>query len=203
MKQEKPKKPIDWGEIYRRIEAAKAAIDRTQFSREDRDKILKARAKDLAMEPQREEGEVESIEVVEFMLAYERYGFESKYVREVYPLSEITPVPCTPNYVSGIINVRGVILSVIDIKRFFDLPEKGLTDLNKVIILHSDTMEFGVLADSISGVQGISLSDMETSLPTLTDIRAEYLKGVTKERVVILDAEKLLSDKKLIVHEEV
>jgi purine-binding chemotaxis protein CheW len=100
------------------------------------------------------------------------------------------------------INVRGRILSVIDVKRFFDLPEKGLTDLNKVVILHLDGVEFGILADVIIGVRQIPLSDIQTSLPTLVGIREEYLKGVTRERLVILDAEKLLRDKRLIVQEE-
>jgi purine-binding chemotaxis protein CheW len=112
-------------------------------------------------------------------------------------------MPCAPPFVLGIINVRGQILSVIDIKKFFDLPEKGLTDLNKVIILHSDSTEFGILADVILGVRSVSLSELQPSLPTLTGIRQEYLKGVTKERLVILDAAKLLCDKRIIIHEEV
>lgn len=165
--------------------------------------ILKARAKALAREPEKEEAVEESIEVVEFLLAYETYGIESSCVREVYPLKELTPLPCTPPFVLGIINVRGQILPVIDIKKFFDLPEKGLTDLNKVIILHTDTMEFGILADVILGVRHVLLSELQPPLPTLTGIREEYLKGVTSRRVVILDAGKLLSDKKIIVYEEV
>ena len=140
---------------------------------------------------------------MEFLLAYEKYGIESSYVREVYSLKELTPLPCTPLFVLGIINVRGQILSVIDIKKFFDLPEKGLADLNKVIILHSDSMEFGILADVMLGVRNVLLSELQPSLPTLTGIRQEYLKGITAERVVILDAEKLLSDKQIIIHEEV
>src|SRR3990172_4176155 len=154
--------------------------------------ILKARAKALAREGKDKEAPEESIEVVEFLLAYERYGIESSYVREVYPLKELTPLPCTPPFVLGIINVRGQILSVIDIKKFFDLPEKGLTNLNKAIILHNDNMELGILADIILGVRSIPLEEIQPSLPTLTGIREEYLKGVTRWRVVILDAEKLL-----------
>jgi purine-binding chemotaxis protein CheW len=170
---------------------------------EERRKILKARAKALAREPKKEELALkEQLEVVEFLLAYERYGIESRFVREVYPLKDLTPLPGTPPFVLGMINVRGQILSVIDIKRFFDLPEKGLTDLNKVVILHLDGMEFGILADVIVGVRRIPLTDIQTFLPTLVGIREEYLKGVTRERLVILDAEKLLRDKKLIIHEE-
>jgi purine-binding chemotaxis protein CheW len=197
------KKTIDWADIRSRIESARGAIERGWIpTLEEKIKILKKRAQDIAQEPKKEEVE-EYIKVVEFLLAYERYGIESSYVRVVYPLKEFTPLPCTPPFVLGIINVRGQILSVIDIKKFFDLPEKGLSDLNKVIIVQSDEMEFGILADVILGVHNVLLSKLQPSLPTLTGIREEYLKGVTDERVVILDAEKILSDKRLIVHEQV
>lgn len=165
--------------------------------------ILKARARALAREGKDKEAPEESIEVVEFLLAYERYGIESSYVREVYPLKELTPLPCTPPFVLGIINVRGRIVSVIDIKKFFDLPEKGLTDLNKVIIIHNDAMEFGILADVVLGVRSVLVKEIQPSLPTLIGVREEYLKGVTPDRLVILDAGKLLADKGIIVHGEV
>ena len=80
--------------------------------------ILKARARALA----RESGAgtvVQTIEVIEFLLAYERYAMELDHVREVFPLKEITPLPGTPPFVLGIINVRGQIVSVVDLKKFF------------------------------------------------------------------------------------
>lgn len=195
---------IDWDKIHRRLEIAREAIEREWApSLEERKKILKDRAKALAEETQEKETGEKTIEILEFLSAYERYGIETSYVREVYPLKEFTPLPCTPPFVLGIINVRGQILSVMDIKKFFDLPEKGLGDLNKVIILHSDNMEFGILVDVILGVHNILLGELQPSLPTLTGIREEYLKGVTGERLVILDAGKLLSDKKIIIHETV
>ncbi|MCI0527983.1 MAG: chemotaxis protein CheW [Nitrospira sp.] len=193
-----------WGEVHRRLEATRAAVEQGfELTPEEKKKILRARAKALAQEPKGKEDAEESMEIVEFLLAYENYAIESIYIREVYPLKELTPLPCTPPFVLGIINVRGQVLSVLDIKKFFDLPEKGLTDLNKVIIIHNETMEFGILADVILGVQWIPLKEIQSSLPTLTGVREEYLKGVTKERLVILDAEKLLSDKGIVVHEEV
>lgn len=164
--------------------------------------ILKERAKLLAREPKKEPVTAEAFEILEFALAYESYGVETSFVREVYPLKELTPLPHTPPFILGITNVRGQIVSIIDVKKFFDLPERGLTDLNKIIILHNDRMEFGVLADVIIAVRHIALKDIQPSLPTLTGIRQEYLKGVTPERLVILDAERLLSDSKMVVHEE-
>ena len=100
------------------------------------------------------------------------------------------------------VNVRGEIVSVIDLKKFFDLPEKGLTDLNKVVIVHDDEMTFGILADEILGVRLVPGDAIQPSLPTLTGIRGEYLKGITGERTIILDGNRILTDRRLIVNDE-
>jgi len=166
-------------------------------------RILKARAQALAREPKATEAATSQLEVVEFLLAYERYAVESRYVREVYPLDNLTPLPCAPAFVLGIVSVCGEIISVIDIKKFFELPEQGLTNLNRVIVLQSQGMVFGVLADAILGVRHLSLAELQPSLPTLIGIREKYLRGVTPERIVVLDAEKLLLDERIIVQEQV
>ena len=195
---------VDWKKLHQRLDTARAALE-TGLAQgiEEKRRILKERAKVLARRAEEKAPAEKQYEVLEFLLAYERYAIETRYVREVYPLKDLTPVPCTPRFVLGVINVRGQILSVIDIKKFFDLPEKGLTDLNKVIIVNSDSMQLGVLADVILGVREIAEEDIQPSLPTLTGIRAEYLIGVAKERLVVLDARKLLSDKNIVVQEEV
>ena len=198
------KAPINWDELHKKTERISAALEQSfKPTPKEQKNILRERAAKLAVEPEKKAGAEEFIEVVEFLLAHERYAVASEYVREIYSLNDLTPVPCTPRFVLGIVNVRGQVLSVIDIKRFFDLPEKGLSDLNKVIILHSADMEFGILADAIVGVRNLNLSEIETSLPTLTGIRKEYLMGVTKDREVVLDAGKLLADKGIIVNENV
>jgi purine-binding chemotaxis protein CheW len=165
-------------------------------------RLLRERARILAREPQSEDTE-EVLVVVEFILAKERYGIESNLIREVYPLKEYTPLPGTPSFILGLMNVRGQILSITDIRKLFDLPEKGLTNLNRVIILKNHEREFGILADDIVGMRSIVLRDFQSSLPTLTGIRAQYLKGVTPDRLVILEGEKILTDDRLLVHLEV
>ncbi len=198
------RKNIDWGELNRRMEKGRAAIEEGfQPAEDELRKILRARAQALSAETETAVQEEAAIHVVEFVLAYESYAVESAYVREIIPLTEFTPVPGTPPFVLGIINVRGEIMSVIDIKKFFDMPDKGLSDLNKVIILSSENMEFGILADSIAGMRNVLLKDMQASIPTLTGIRLEYLKGVTNTQLVVLDAGKLLSDQGIIVNESV
>lgn len=169
---------------------------------EARRRILRDRALALARRPPSTEPTGGEIEILEFQLAHERYGVESSYVREVYPLKDLTPLPCRSAFVLGIVNVRGQIVSVLDIRKFFDLPERGLTDLNKVIILHGPSMEFGILGDSIHGMRRIALQEIQPSLPTFTGIRERYLKGVTRDRLVVLDAGKLLEDENIVVREE-
>jgi purine-binding chemotaxis protein CheW len=143
------------------------------------------------------------LEVLEFRLARERYAVETRYVREVVALKNLTPLPGTPPFVLGIVNVRGQILPVLDLKKLFDLAEQGLTDLHCIILVRGHGLEFGLLADVIVGVLSIPQASLQPSLPTLTGIRAEYLKGVTAERLVVLDLERILADPKIIVHEEV
>jgi purine-binding chemotaxis protein CheW len=185
------------------MDAAREALERKLApSSEEQKSVLHERARALARAPEKPRAEGSSVEVMEFVLAYETYGIESSYIHEVWPLKELTPLPGTPPFVLGIINIRGRILSVIDLKKFFDLPEKGLTELNKVVVLRSPQMEFGVLADAILGVRRIPVGELQPSLPTLTGVREEYLKGVTADRVVILDAAKLLSDRRMIVQEQ-
>jgi purine-binding chemotaxis protein CheW len=164
--------------------------------------ILTARAQALARETRPRQAEEAALRVVEFFLAHERYAIEATYIREVYQLKDLTPLPCTPPFVLGIINVRGHILSVLDLKGFFALPQEGSRDQSPVIIIRADGMELGILTDGILGVRSIPLSTIEPPLPTLAGVRAEYLRGVTGEQLAILDAERILSDKRIIVDKE-
>lgn len=165
--------------------------------------ILKSRAEELAVELAGQEDTGNVIEVLEFVLASEHYGIETNLIGEVYPMREYTPVPGTPDFVMGLINIRGRIVSVNDIRRFFDLPVKGLSDLNRVIVVQTARMELGILADRIVGVRTVQTDTLQTSLPTLTGIRAEYLRGIALDGLVVLDVEKMVMDTRLIVNDEV
>lgn len=165
--------------------------------------ILRARALALAREPEVAASADAWIELIEFGLADERYAIETAFVREVHPLEDLTALPCTPPFLLGLVNVRGRILPVIDPKKFFELPERGITDLHVILLVQARGMEFGLLADSIVGVRTVSRDAIQSSLPTLTGIRAEYLLGVTAERLVILAAERIAADPRIIIDEEV
>lgn len=199
----RPPTAIDWATVHKHRDIARAAAERAWGpDAQATTRILQARAQALAQLPAPAQ-DADALEIVEFMLAHERYGVETAFVGGIHPLRDLTPVPCTPVFVLGIVNLHGEIVSVLDIKRFFDLPERGLTDLDKIVVLQTGSMRFGVLADAVFGVRRIPLDAIQSSLPTLTGIRALYLKGVTPERTVILDAQKLLADERIVVREQV
>lgn len=164
---------------------------------------LRIRAIAMAAESEQKREISAKTEIIKFILANESYGIESAFVREVYPLKDLTPLPGVPPYIFGIINVRGQILPVVDLKKFLNLPEKGLGELNKVIILRNDQMEFGILADVVEGTQTLALEEILAAPLSITRIGGKYLKGITKEHIVVLEAESLLNNEKIIVNEEV
>jgi purine-binding chemotaxis protein CheW len=196
---------LDWADLHRRLDASQAALQQKLTpGLEEKRKILRDRARLLAASSKADATAPRSLlEIVEFVLGPERYGIESSRIREIYPLNEFTPLPCTPAFVLGLVNVRGQILSVINIKKLFDLPGKGLTDLNKIILVHAHSIELGILADAILGTRSIAPEELHPPLPTLTGIRADYLQGITKDSLVVLDVGKILADEKILVDEVV
>jgi purine-binding chemotaxis protein CheW len=200
----KAAKTLDWESVHRRLAATEEALAR-EFAPEsaERAAILRRRAAEQARVPAADAAPGELLELLEFVLAGEHYALEFSYVREVCPLKELTPLPCVPSFVLGITNLRGQIVSVLDFKRFFDLPRVGLSDLNKVIVLADGGMEFGLLADAIVGLRQLPRSMLQPPLPTLSGIRADYLKGVTVERLIVLEAARLIHDDGLLVDQEV
>jgi purine-binding chemotaxis protein CheW len=195
---------VDWKDVYRRLEMVRAALEEgAQPNEREKKRILKDRATLLAREPSPEAEAGEFLDVVTFLLADETYGVESAFVREVYTLKYLTPVPCTPSFVLGITSVRGRIVPVIDILKFFGIARESLNEFDKIVIVASGGIEAGIRADAVSGVQSVPLEKLQAILPTLTENLEKYLRGVTPERLVILDTAALLSDPALIVNEEV
>jgi purine-binding chemotaxis protein CheW len=171
-------------------------------SAEQAERILRERAATLARPAAKRAEDGEHLELLEFSLARERYALETRHVQEVQPLRDLTPIPGTPPFVLGIVNLRSRIVPVLDLKKFFELPEQGLTDLHRIILVRGHDMEFGLLADTIVGVSEIAASSLQASLPTLTGIRADYLLGVTEERLVVLAFDRILADPAILVDQD-
>ncbi len=161
--------------------------------------ILAERAQKLSQPAVRSRGIVR-IEILKFRLAYREYAVGMKYVREVVLTGGITPVPGTPDYISGICAIRGEIISLVDLRALFSISGKGLTDLNRVIVLTDGTMTFGILADYITGIATIPASLPVAPAPIPPAGAVPYLLGVV-EGIVVLDGAALLSDPRMIIDE--
>jgi len=144
--------------------------------------VLKARARKLAVEEPLTD-QTNHLSVLAFRLAKESYGI----------LKGLAYIPGAPDFILGIINMRGQILSVVDLKIIFDLGDDASGNNRMVIILKNLDMEFCLAADEIIGVHQIPAGGITASLPTLTDIRSEYLLGISGDGMVILDGKKLLN----------
>ena len=159
---------------------------------EDSKSILKERAKKLSVREVEEKTDDVNISVIEFVLGKEVYAFETKYVREIYPLRDFTVIPGLPTFILGVINVRGQIISVVNLKKLINLPEKGIGELNKVIIIENEKMEFGILADVINGTTTININTIQNKLNNSSELANVFLQGITKDHIIIFNYNKIL-----------
>ncbi|MCP4177642.1 MAG: chemotaxis protein CheW [bacterium] len=168
----------------------------------DKNTILKMRAEYLAQIEEKSEADGKYIHFIEFIMANEKYAFETDYVSEVYQLKNLRKIPCTPDHILGVINFQGRIVPVIDLKVILNLTSEGNNTQPYVIMLRNDQMEFGILADSLIGNNSVSVSEMQTSLSTLSEAQASYMTGITHENTVILNGLKILTSTNLIVNDK-
>ena len=101
------------------------------------------------------------MEVIEFILGSEHYGIESAYVTRICEVKNITRLPSAPQFVAGIINLHGVIVCVIDLKEFFQLPKSEANALNRILIVSSDGVSLGIMAD-VNRIESIDLHKLQT-----------------------------------------
>jgi purine-binding chemotaxis protein CheW len=147
------------------------------------------------------------LQLVIFQLGGEEFGVEIMQVQEIIRMPDITRIPQSPEYVEGVINLRGKIIVVINLNTKFDLHSKELDADSRIIIVEIGENVVGMIVDSVSEVLRLSTSSVEPAPDIIsTKIKADYLKGVGKldERLLILlDLEKVLNDDEMAQLESV
>jgi len=134
---------------------------------------------------------------VTFRLENEKYGINVMQVQEVLRVTEIAPVPGAPDYVLGIINLRGNVVTVIDTRRRFGLPAKEMDDSTRIVIIEAEDQVVGILVDSVAEVVDLRSSEIETAPNVGTEESSKFIQGVASvdsELLIIVDLNKLLSD---------
>ncbi len=188
-----------WEQIHQRLaQFERRLAEGFALDPEERDRRLQVRSRQWAV-PLPQEQEEGWLEVLRFSLGGEHYAIEHEHVAEVLPLAQYTPLPGTPPYVLGIVNVRGHIVSLLDLRVLFELPLSGLADKNFIAILRGAQMEFGLLVDRVQGTVRLHRTDLQAELANLTGVRRAYLLGVTAEQCTVLDGARLLADPQLRV----
>jgi purine-binding chemotaxis protein CheW len=129
-----------------------------------------------------------TLEVLVCRLGVEEYAVELRLLHGVYPATGLTPVPCTPPFVAGLVNLRGEILTVLDLA-----AAMGLTGSEKREVLLAETQQVrvGLLVDEVLGVRRIALDSLDRALTG-----GDAARGIAEARTVLLDLEALLADKR-------
>jgi purine-binding chemotaxis protein CheW len=207
---------FDWEGVHQRIAAAEAALaGMVEAAPELVQEILERRAAQLAEVPVRED-EDERVELLLIRLGRELYGLDAHHVSDLRPVERITRVPRVPDWVAGVVNLRGRLLSAVDLRRFFGLPDAkrdegdGPAVTPYLVAVETPEMELALLADDVPEVEALPSGQIQESSGVVRGIRPEYVRGVAERggdgdgpMLVVLDLPALLADKRLIVHEEI
>ena len=139
----------------------------------------------------------EVLQWVTYKLGEETYGINVMQVQEVLRHTEIAPVPGAPDYVLGIINLRGNVVTVIDTRSRFGLEPTEVTDSTRIVIIESEEQVVGILVDSVAEVVYLRSSEIESAPNVGTEERAKFIQGVSNrdgQLLILVDLNKLLSD---------
>jgi purine-binding chemotaxis protein CheW len=137
-------------------------------------------------------------EWVTFRLDAEKYGIDVMRVREVLRNTEIAPVPGAPDFVLGIINLRGNVVTVIDTRKRFGLVPKGIDEASRIVILEAGDEVVGMMVDSVAEVVDLRASSIETAPNVGNDESAKFIQGVSNRDeglLILVDLNKLLTDR--------
>lgn len=140
-------------------------------------------------------------EVIVFRLGEGRYSIPAHFIREVQPMTSYTPLPSTPSFVIGLVNVRGRLLTAIDIRPLMDIVQTSLGNLSFLLILSANSMEVCLIADAVVEVC-YSDANLAQALSTTTGRGVTWIRGVDKNLNVLVDPPLLLSDPRIIVNSE-
>lgn len=144
--------------------------------------------------------DTEERQVVVFELAGEAYGTEINTVREIIRMPNVTQVPAAPEYVRGVINLRGRVIPVVDLRCRFRLPEAETTTDTRVLVVDIAGEDIGVIVDAVTEVKRVPSASIEPSASIATTQESYYIEGIAKldeHLLILLDLERALRNQGL------
>ena len=136
------------------------------------------------------------LQLVSFTLANEEYAVDILNVQEINRITEITKVPNAPDHVEGVVNLRGKVIPVINLRKKFGLPEKGAGDTTRIIIMDIQGVTNGLIVDSVSEVLRIP-SDIVEPPPVTANMSSKFIKGIAKlenRLIILIDIDKMMGE---------
>ncbi|TDF98207.1 chemotaxis protein CheW [Paenibacillus piri] len=144
----------------------------------------------------------EEIKVIVFALAHEEYGVEVERVRTIERMQPMTRVPKTPEFVKGVINLRGVVTPVIDLRGRFGFEESEYTDNSRIIIVAVNDIEVGLIVDAANDVIDVDTDCIDDPPEVVGGIKAKYLRGIAKvsdtRLLILLNLEEVLNKSEIV-----
>jgi purine-binding chemotaxis protein CheW len=138
------------------------------------------------------------LKIIVFQLKEKEYAIPVEQVRSIEKIQHITRVPGTASYIKGVINLRGVVTPIVDLRNRFGLGEADYLDHTRIIIAVLDELDVGLIVDAANDVIDISKDSIEPPPEMVSGTEAEYIKGVVKvgkRLLILLDLEKVLNEK--------
>ncbi len=135
-------------------------------------------------------------QLVVFELANEVYGVDISRVQEIIRMTTITRLPRAPEFVEGVINLRGKVIPVVDLKKRFGLQEGERTKASRIVVVDVGDHTIGMVVDAVSEVLRVPSGAVEPPSPVVTTIESDYIRGIAKlegRLIILLDLDKVLS----------
>lgn len=173
------------------------------LSPEEIKRVLRARAQALAKPLERTAVPAEELELLVCSVSGERYGIKTDYVREVVRAQQLTPVPCTPPFIAGIANYRGLILAVLDLRRLFDLTGDGTPESSQVVVVESGGKTFGIMTAETAEIIKVGAHELASPPAALPRERQAFIQGITDKMIAVMDIDAIGQDPRIVVNEEV
>ncbi|HMB19858.1 MAG TPA: chemotaxis protein CheW [Spirochaetota bacterium] len=143
---------------------------------------------------------VDTNQYVTFLIGSEVYGVEVLRVQEIIGMTRVTQVPNSMHFMKGVINLRGTVVPVVDMRLRFTMEEKDYDNFTVILIVEVKGTMIGMIVDSVSDVVNIPVKDIQDTPHFSASIRTDYIKGIGRieeDLVIVLDVDKILS------HEEI
>ncbi|HEV3089678.1 MAG TPA: chemotaxis protein CheW [Candidatus Elarobacter sp.] len=138
----------------------------------------------------------ETIQVVSFKLGSEEYGVDIAQVQEINRMVAVTHVPRAPQFMEGVINLRGQLIPIIDLRARFGMPRAEHTKNTRIVVTEIGTKRVGMVVDSVSEVLRLPVEQIEPAPEMITGVDTEYIRGVGKiedRLIILLDLARIIS----------